>query len=465
MEQGDIAKWTSEELCQVYDLQKGLDETILNFIRYDREQDVMDFLAILPQLYGYSGKAAEPYFFRSEDVSLETAVSWGIGEAEAKKHDYIYRDFFGKFKTADDLREVYEGTLQNEIGFPHPEILALAAGNYELAKEGYSREEYDALRACMPEAFQHKMDILLAKFPEDIRKKAMQGEVYGCTGIINRTALYAHRNKNLTEYERVQEATEQASSDDIVAAYDLQMRLSEAVPELSDESMTRAVREFCSWPDSFRVQFGSKAYNAIAGSGDDALDVACNVDLVHTKEKVPAVENHKICLYGTKEQIMAIPYDDCAYEVSEQDAKVYLGVLADCYEREGFSQRYVARDKENVEYLGQPYQVIGRAKPNVAVEVPEWNIAFEDGNIIKANAYEVIPSKIPDVMKELYLPDPTPRKLEEATLPLTERPVLTRKEAESKLRDLLKDFRRSGVKATAIRDLLDRAGRSVGSVR
>lgn len=455
-----VHQWTDEELCDVYDLQLGYEEVLLDFVRHEREIDVSDLMAVLPHLYAYEEKELEPYIFRSDEVSPNNAATWGLGE-HYRNHDYIYRDSFGAYKSADDLREVFEGTFQSELGLAHPEILAVLGNDFSKAKNHYSQREFDRLRAIIPERFQRKMNQLLAKFPEDIREKAMQTPIYGCTNLIERSRLTTHANLHVTSLDRYERATERVPATTIVAAYDLQERLSQISPEISME-VTEVIHNARTDMDGIRRQYGSKAWNALKETAEETLELASMVDLVHTEERIPAIQNHKICLYGTEEQILAIPYMDCSYEISNRDMKTILNAWADHYEKEGFAQRYVPKAQDPVMYWGKTFQVIGRSLPDEKDLLPHWEITFGDGKTIRAAADEIIPSAIPEVQRELYLPDPTPRKLEDAALSQEERTgSVTRKEAERKLSHLLKELQQSGVKPSGIMELLQSAGRKL----
>ena len=109
--------WTDEELCQVYDLQHGYEKVLLDYVRHEGEETVAKLMAVLPELYGYEDTS--PYFCRSSEVTPKTAVRLNLPE-DYQDWDYAYRDSCGAYKTADDLREIFEDTFQLEFGVSHP---------------------------------------------------------------------------------------------------------------------------------------------------------------------------------------------------------------------------------------------------------------------------------------------------------------------------------------------------------
>ena len=456
----DTQDWTDEELCQVYDIQHGYEKVLVDFVRHEDSVEVNSLMGVLPLLYDYEGTALEPNFFQSRDISPETAADWKLRE-DYRDHDFIYRDISDEYKTADDLREVFEGTFQHELGIAHPEILAVLGNDNAKAKEHYSRERFDRIRATLPERFQRRMDRLMENFPEDIREKAMEAEVYGCVGVISRSGLSLHAHQQETEYERFQNVTEREDSDTIIAAYDLQMKLTEAVPGLSGKDLTEAVHTFYYDPEEVRSRYGSKAYRALKAVGEEVREMASKMDFVHTEERLPVLENHKICLYGTEEEKIALYLRDSCLEIANSDAKALFEVLTDHYEKEGFAQRYVPMKGDPLHFADKTFNVLGRSVPEAKDFLPHWEIDLGDGKPVRASANEIIPSAIPELQRRLYLPDPTPRKLEEAVLQPEERKSVTRKEAEKKLSQLLQEFQKSGVKANGIMELLNSAGRKL----
>ena len=135
--------------------------------------------------------------------------------------------------------------------------------------------------------------------------------------------------------------------------------------------------------------------------------------------------------------------------------------MTDHYEKEGFAQRYVPLKGDPLHFADKTFKVVGRSLPNAKDYLPHWEIDLGDGKLIRASADEIIPSAIPELQRRLYLPDPTPRKLEEAMLLPGEGKSITRREAEGKLSQLLQEFQKSGVKANGIMELLNSAGRKL----
>lgn len=158
----DTQNWTDEELCQVYDLQHGYEEVLVDFVRHEDAAEVNSLMGVLPLLYGYEGRALRPNLFQSRDIYPETAAEGKLRE-DYQDYDFIYRDISDEYKTADDLREVFEGTFQYELGVAHPEILAVFGNDYPKAKEHYSREKFDRICATLPERFQRRMEKLMEK--------------------------------------------------------------------------------------------------------------------------------------------------------------------------------------------------------------------------------------------------------------------------------------------------------------
>ena len=467
-------EWTDEELCQVYDLQQGYDKILLDFVRHEEQMEVNELMSVLPELYARDGEAANPYFFRSNDVSPETAADWGLSsstvtiwgmEENYQNHDFIYRDSSGQYKMADDLREVFEGTFRYELGVARPEILALLGDNYQYAQEAYSQESYERIRILLPKRFLDKINSMMGEFPENIRQKAMQMEVYGYTGSINRSALSIHANEQETAYEKFERVTERENIDVIVAAYDLQMQLIQAVPNLSGEMLTETIRTFRIDPEMIRTRYGSKAAGFLKNAEDEVLDMASKVDFVHTEERFPALENHKICLFGTEKEKVALHFREDCFDISSQDAKELLDTLTEYFEREGFAQRYVPLKSDPLHFAGKAFRVVGRSLPEAKDFLPHWEIDFGDGKLIRASADEIIPSIIPELQRRLYLPDSTPRKLKEAVMLPEGAKAITRKEAEEKISELLQEFQKSGVKVNGIMEILYNAGRKFQSAQ
>ena len=118
-----------------------------------------------------------------------------------------------------------------------------------------------------------------------------------------------------------------------------------------------------------------------------------------TEEKLPILENHKICMFGSVEQKLKIPCQEDPFCVSNKDFEKILDAVAEKYEREGFSRKYYPGSMKHSAYSHQSFKVVGRCKGSGKSKdeyefQPYWNIVFEDGQIIPAKADEIISSAI-----------------------------------------------------------------------
>ena len=111
------------------------------------------------------------------------------------------------------------------------------------------------------------------------------------------------------------------------------------------------------------------------------------------QEKLPVLENHKICMFGTVKEKLKIYKKDGFSDVADKDFEIILDELAKKYEREGFSRKYYPSKSGNKNYSKQSYKVIGRVKTEDEFQ-PQWNIIFADGKIITAKADEIISTAI-----------------------------------------------------------------------
>ena len=175
-----------------------------------------------------------------------------------------------------------------------------------------------------------------------------------------------------------------------------------------------------------------------------------------------APESLRVLDIGTGPGFFAILLTELGYAVTAVDltramldeAQKNAGALADRIQ-------WMEGNAQALDFADKTFKVVGRSLPDAKDYLPHWEIDLGDGKLIRASADEIIPSAIPTLQRSLYLPDPTPRKLEEAMLLPGEGKSITRREAEGKLSQLLQEFQKSGVKANGIMELLNSAGRKL----
>lgn len=379
-------KWTDEELIQVYDLQEKYAEKVIDFVRHGSESEVLKFLQILPDLNEYYLRHEKDIFRRKEFVNE-------YGNEAAPQGRYVYKDLFEQWQGADTLREVFEEKYQWDFATARPETLAVFAGNMEIAFETYSIERYEKLRQEIPRALMSKIKNLILNYPKEIQDKACRKAIYGYTNGISSGALLKYSNEHMPEFERVQWVVQQESADTIVSAYDLQSGLVIYNPEMRDNHLTSAVRDFVSDKQIFRLVYGDKSADLLEQADEKTISLAMRYDFVHSDEKLPIIENHRICLFGTAEQKLQIPYKSDPSGVSDKDFQIIMETESDKLEREGFSKKYHPSKTGVAEYYNQSYKIISRA--NSATECqPQWNIIFKDSKIITAKADEIVSSAI-----------------------------------------------------------------------
>ena len=385
-----MENWTDEELIQVYDLQEKCTEKIVEFVRNGDENEVMKFLQIIPNLDEIYVNNKKEIFHKGEFVEK-------YGLENIPEGRYIYKDM-GNWKGADTLKEIFEEKYMWEFAEARPNTLALLAGNIEMALETYSIEQYEKLREEIPQKLLDKIKNLIKNYPKEIEEKALEKAIYGYSNEIASSALRTYRNEHMPEFEKIQYLTQEQSADTIVGAYDLQAELMIYNPNLENNYLTGAIKSFCEDRKVFELVYGEKMAEILRQADEKVLGLARKYDFIHTKEKLPILENHKICLFGTAEQKMKIPYKKDIFCVSEKDLGIIIETVAEKYEREGFSRKYYPSGEKNQEYANQSYKVVGRYKTKEDdVELqPQWNIVFEDGKIITAKADEIISSAIND---------------------------------------------------------------------
>ena len=385
-----MGNWTDEELIQVYDLQEKCTEKIVEFVRNGDENEVMKFLQTIPNLDEIYVNHKKEIFHKGEFVEK-------YGSENIPEGRYIYKDM-ENWKGADTLKEIFEEKYMWEFAEARPNTLALLAGNIEMALETYSIEQYEKLREEIPQKLLDKIKNLIVKYPKEIEEKAFEKAIYGYSNEIMSSALREYRNEHMPEFEKIQYLTQEQSANTIVGAYDLQAGLMIYSPNLDNNYLTGAIKSFCENRKVFELVYGEKMAEILRQADEKVLGLARKYDFIHTKEKLPVLENHKICLFGTAEQKMRIPYKKDIFCVSEKDLEIIIETVTEKYEREGFSRKYYPSGEKNQEYANQSYKVVGRYKTKEDdVELqPQWNIVFEDGKIITAKADEIISSAIND---------------------------------------------------------------------
>lgn len=361
---------------------------MVDFVRHGEENEVLKFLQMIPELHSYDDSEIEDNIIlcRSEFAAVKS-------KEEALKGRYFYKDIFGNRKSADTLREIFEEKYQWEFVEARPEVLAMFAGNKDIAIEVYSVERYDKLRKEIPQKLMSNIKNLMMNYPKEIEEKAMRTAIYGHTGEISRGALLLYRNENMPEFERLQFVVQQESNDTIVAAYDLQVGLKIYNSDLSEGYLTGAIRNFVSDEKIFEIVYGEKSSELLRKADEEVIKLASRYDFVNTEEKLSVLENHKICLFGTSEQKIRLPYKRDPFCVSEKDFQIIIDELANKFECEGFSKKYYPNKSGNKNYAKQSYKVVGRIKSENELQ-PQWNIIFADGKIVTAEADEIISSAI-----------------------------------------------------------------------
>lgn len=383
-----LSDWTDEELIQTYDLQEKYVEKVVDFVRHGEENEVLKFLKMIPELHSY-----DECKFEDNSILRRSEFAAVKSREEALKGRYFYKDVFGNGKSTDTLREIFEEKYQWEFVESRPEVLAMFAGNKDIALEFYSVERYEKLREEIPQRLMSNIKNLIMKYPKEIEEKAMRTAIYGHTSEISRGALLRYRNENMPEFERLQFVVQQESVDTIVAAYDLQVGLKIYNSDLSEGYLTGAIRNFVSDEKIFEIVYGEKAAEILRKANEKVIKLASRYDFVNTEEKLSVLENHKICLFGTTEQKIRLSYKRDPFCVSEKDFQIILDELANKYEREGFSKKYYPNNSGNKNYAKQSYKVVGRVKTKTELQ-PQWNIIFADGKIVTAEADEIISSAI-----------------------------------------------------------------------
>ena len=375
-------KWTDEELIQVYDLQEKYAEKVIDFVRHGSESEVLKFLQILPELNEYYLRHEQDIFRKNEFVNE-------YGNEAAPQGRYVYKDLFEQWKGADTLREVFEEKYQWDFATARPETLAVFAGNMEIALETYSIERYEKLRQEIPRTLMSKVKNLMLNYLKEIQDKACRKAVYGYTNATSSSALLKYRNEHMPEFEKLEQIIQQESANTIVAAYDLQAGLMIYNPEIRNNYLTSAIRDFAADKKIFRLVYGDKSADLLEQTDEKTISLARRYDFVNSNEKLPIIENHRVCLFGTAEQKLQIPYKSDPSCVSDKDFQIIMEAESEKLEREGFAKKYHPSKTGVAEYYNQSYKIISRANSETECQ-PQWKIIFKDGKIITAKADEII---------------------------------------------------------------------------
>ena len=378
---------TDEDLIQIYDLQEKYVEKVVDFVRHGEENEVLQFLQIIPEMNCSENWDKEPKIYRKKEFAAE--MSW----EKIPQGRFIYKDLLSKWRGTDNLREIFDEKYIWEYAVAQPEILAVFSGNEEVALKKYSAEQYEKLREKIPQKLQNKIKNLLMNYPQEIQEKAMCTEVYGYVETFHSIKLKKYRDEHMPEFEMMAYVTQGEKSDTITDAYDLQVGLKIYHSELRNQDLTETIRAFLYDRQVFEWVYGEKSAELLSKADEKVIKLASRYNFVDTEEKLPILENHKICMFGSVEQKLKIPCQEDPFCVSNKDFEKILDAVAEKYEREGFSRKYYPSSEKHNEYSHQSFKVVGRVKTEDELQ-PQWNIVFDDGKIVTAKADEIISSAI-----------------------------------------------------------------------
>ena len=456
-----LEDWTDEELIQVYDLQKKYVENVIDFVRHEDEAQVYNFLQIVPELNSeYDWAEYEKSVFRRDEF-IDT-----FGEELAPQGKYIYGELLNNWHGANTLREVFEEKYQWEFAAAHPASLALFAENQEIARDTYSTERYAKILDAIPKRLLAAVKETIAEYPKEIAEKAMREPILGETFSFQRSALTKHFYENMLEFQKVDHVINLKSGDTIVGAYDLQMGLLIYQPDLRGEFLTETIKNFIedyNDKEIFKLVYGENTTALLKNAEEEVVQLAGQYDFVHTEEKIPVLENHKICMFGTEEQKLQIPYERDPFDISEKDYAVIIDTLANKFEREGFSKKYYPNYNGNEEHRRQSYKVIGRFKSEDDIQ-PQWNIMFEDGKVITAKADEIISSEINERFYGEQFENFGHRPLSECGLKMSNE-QLSLSEGKEKISAIINQLKSNGEKINKLKDFLEFESRNLSNAK
>lgn len=441
----EMEKWTDEELIQGYDLQEKYTEKVVDFVRNGDDGDVYKFLQLIPDLN-------EGYLNHEQDIYRKSDFINEYGDKEVPQGRYIYKDMFEKWQGADSLREVFEAKYQWDFAEANPASLALFAGDKDVALENYSVKRYEKMRKEIPYRLMIRVQDLISEYPREIQEKACHKAIYGYTNGISNSALWEYRREHMPEFEKLEWIIERESANTIVAAYDLQACMIIHNPELCDNYLTVAIRDYAGNGELFRLVYGEKSANLLKQADENTIRLARQYDFVHSSERLTVLENHKICLFGTAEEKLKISYKEDPFCVSDKDYRVILESLAEKYEREGFSRKYQPSKSGNDEYRNEEYKVVSRVKTEI--EQPQWLIMFGDGKIITAKADEVISSAINERLYGEEVENFGARPMSEASISV-EKEKMSLKEGKERITAIVRQLRSNGESSDKLKDFLE----------
>lgn len=442
----DLRNWTDEELIQVYDLQEKYAEKVIDFVRHEEESEVLKFLQIIPELNSYEN-------FESEDLKIYRRNEFRAEKSgeEIPQGRFIYKDY-EKWRGADNLREIFDEKYIWDYATAQPEVLAIFAGNKEVALGKYSDEKYEKLRSELPEKLEGKIKNLIMNYPKEIEEKAIRIRIYGYTSASSNYALLRYRDEHMPEFEKLQFTVQQEKFNTVVAAYDLQAGLKIYQSNLEGRDLTGVVRSFASDKKIFEIVYGAKLSELLRQADESVIKLASRYDFVNTEEKLPVLENHKICLFGTAEQKLKI-YNKYGFsDVADKDFEIILEELAKKYEREGFSKKYYPSKSGNKNYSKQSYKVIGRVKTEDEIQ-PQWNIIFDDGKIVTAKADEIISSAINERLYGEQFEKFGKRPLSEVLIS-TDNEKLSLSEGKEKISAIIYQLQKNGESVSKLQEIL-----------
>lgn len=440
-----MEKWTDEELIQVYDLQKSYAEKVVDFVRHGEENEVYKFMKLLPELHSDAD-------FENFEKEIYTQSEYENKYKEKIQERYIYKDLSGNWKGADSLREIFEEKYQWEFEEGRPNDLALFAGN-EAALEKYSADKYEKLKKEIPAKLQEKIKNLILEYPQEIEEKAIKNAVYGYTNGISNVALNSYRNEHMPEFEKVQWLIQEESANTLVGAYDLQCGLKMYQSGMNGRELTGLIRNFMSDKKIFEMVYDAKTAELLNQAEEKVIKLASRYDFVSTEEKIAILENHKICLYGTAEQKMKIPYKSDPFCVSDKDLEIILEEKAKKYEQEGFSKKYYPNMQGHKEYTNKSYKVVGRLRAEDELQ-PQWNIIFGDGKIITAQADEIISSAINERFYGEQVENFGQRPLSKVLI-ANSKEKLSLNEGTEKISAIIQQLQKNGESVNKLKDFLE----------
>lgn len=290
-------------------------------------------------------------------------------------------------------------------------------------------------------------------YDSEIQKKAMQKSIYGYTQGINNSALLKYRNKHMPEFEKLQCLIQQENLNTIVAAYDLQSGLKIYQSDSDAKDLACVVKNFMSDKKIFEIVYGEQSAELLKKSKEEVIKLASRYDFVNTEEKLPILENHKICLFGTAEQKLKIPYATDQFCVSDKDVEIILEELTKKYEHEGFSKKYYPNKNGNKSYSNQSYKVVSRVKSDDELQ-PQWNIIFADGKIVTAKADEIISSAINERFYGEQFENFGKRPLKDISIS-TNNEKMKLSEGKGKISAIMYQLKKNGEPVNKLKDILE----------